>query len=98
MQKLPTRWFVNENCNVSGTGKSGKPYRKQKVLAHQGDEVLAFEFMLNDTEPYLTPGEYLIASDAVYVGDVSREYQGRTFVDKGLKVAPRFVPVPKSAK
>lgn len=94
-QREPARFVVNANCSISGTSKGGKPYRKQKVLVHQGDEVLAFEYFLFDSDPYLEPGEYVIAPDAVYVGDIERVQNGRTFVSNGLKVAPRFKKIGK---
>lgn len=86
----PLRFVVNENCSVSGIGKNNKPYRKQRVLVHHGDEVSKLEFMLDDKEPYLTPGEYRLAADAVYLGQSVREYNGRQYAEPALRVAPRF--------
>lgn len=93
----PLRFVVNENCSVSGIGKNNKPYRKQRVLVHHGDEVSKLEFMLDDKDPFLTPGEYRLSPDAVYLGQSVREYNGRQYAEPTLRVAPRFVRVVAAA-
>lgn len=91
MEIKPLRFIVNENASITGQGKNGKPYRKQRVLVHHGDEVTSLEYMLDTNEPFLTPGEYRLSPDAVYLGTSTREYNGRTYAEPQLRVAPRFV-------
>lgn len=79
-------------------GKSGtsgnKPWRRQEVLCHQGEEVRKISYFLRDGEPYLEPGNYVLAPDAVYVGDIAfTDRQGRARSEPGLRVSPRFSKV-----
>ena len=76
-------------------GKSGvngnKPWRKQEVLCHHGDEVRKISYFLRDNEPFLEPGTYALAPDAIYVGDIAYTGRdGKARSEPGLRVAPRF--------
>lgn len=97
MEQKPLKFVVTENCSISDTGKNGKPYRKQRVLVHHDEQITRLEFMLDKDEPFLTPGDYRLAPDAVYLGTSTREYNGRTYTEPQLRVGPRFVKVPAAA-
>lgn len=92
----PLKFVVGENCAISDVGKNNKPYRKQRVMVHHGEEITKLEYMLDKDEPFLVPGEYRLAPDAVYLGQSTREYNGRTYTEPALRVSPRFVKVPVS--
>lgn len=88
--RKPLRFIVTAEHCKSGVSSKGKPYRQQFVLVHQGDEVRKLDWFLRDNEPFLAPGEYRLADDALYVGDVVGT-DGRS--RPALRVATRFVPV-----
>lgn len=93
-ERKAVRFVVTADCSKSGGGQGTgkKPWRKQRVLVHQGDEVRALEFFLRDDEPFLEPGEYLLSPDAVYVGEKAyKRRDGSEATEPALCVAPRFV-------
>lgn len=90
MEKKPLRFLVTPECCKSGVSKQGKPYRTQAILCHIGDEVRRIDWFLRDGDPFLVPGEYRLADDAIYVSDVVGD-DGRA--RPALRVAYRFVPV-----
>ena len=95
-ERKPVRFTVSADGARSGAN-NGKTWRQQTVLAHIGEEVRSISFFLRDNEPFLEPGVYALAPDAVYVGD--RPYtdrNGRARSEPGLMVAPRFVKVPNA--
>eukprot|EP00456_Euglypha_rotunda_P079651 TRINITY_DN7667_c0_g2_i3.p2 TRINITY_DN7667_c0_g2~~TRINITY_DN7667_c0_g2_i3.p2 ORF type:complete len:116 (-),score=24.98 TRINITY_DN7667_c0_g2_i3:371-718(-) len=89
--RKPLRFIVTAEHCKSGVSAKGKPYRQQFVLVHQGDEVRKLDWFLRDNEPFLAPGEYQLANDAIYVADVVGQ-DGRS--RPTIRVANRFVPVP----
>ena len=80
--------FVVTSDGAKSGANGNKPWRRQEVLCHHGDEVRKIAYFLRDGEAYLEPGSYTLAPDAVYVGDIAytgRDGKART--ETGLRVA-----------
>lgn len=98
----PPKFFVTPECAAEGANrKTNKPWRRQDIMVHANGEVrrIVLRFLGKD-DRYMDQGEYRLAPDAVYVGDVYRPNDDGTFnKETGLRVSMRpesFVKVPAS--
>lgn len=96
----PPKFFVTSECAAEGANrKTNKPWRRQDIMAHANGEVrrITLRFLGKD-DRFMDIGEYRLAPDAVFVGDVIRANDDGSYSkETGLRVSMRpesFVKVP----
>lgn len=99
MDRKPLRFVVTADCIKAGPKKGGGQWRQQGILVHQGEEVRRIGWFLKDDDKPMDHGEYRLAPDAVFVGEVTRvdRKTGEIKSELGLRIALRsesFVKVP----
>lgn len=86
------KFIVTPECRKTGTSKKGKSYRQQFMMVHkENGEVTRIGWFLRDEESFMEPGDYNLAPDALFVGDVHRldAKTGAIYTEIGLRVAQR---------
>ena len=95
MSKKIDRIKVTPSCNHTEPPNGvHKGFRKQYVLVQQGEESTKVDLgFVNDKEPFLEIGDYMMGGESIALGPVSRlnKKDGKIYTTTGFVVRPVLI-------